>query len=641
VWLIKELRLLLTNGLIAANVSNDYWAAPAGLDNAKTIDDVLGPSKAVQGYGSAGHRIMTATRYKPEYASSWALVVGINRYERVSPLRFACSDAETIAHLLIDQFSFPQANVTLLLDERATKANIIRSYMDFTTAEVGYDDRVLVYFAGHGFTRLGRRGEVGFLVPSDGTSSDLSTLVRWDDLTKNAELVNAKHMLFVMDACYGGLALTRAIRPGSMRFLKDMLQRYSRQVLTAGKANETVLDAGGPLPEHSIFTGHFIQALEGRAATNEGIVTANGVMGHVYEQVARDYQSQQTPHYGFLDGDGDFIFTAPPLEALREQARPETETDQLVTIPAPVIDMPQPDETAGVADSAKKYVAELRYRVALDDLATSLCRGVVAQTSDEHFPLASDNLSADAIGERLKRYEGITEALQDVFIVMCHWGLTEHHGIIQKIMSRLAEVGDQRNGLVAWLSLRYYPTALLLYSGGIAAIAAGRYEHLAALLTTRTSAGGTADAPQSVILELGEAFSELERVKLFQQLPEHTKHYVPRSEYLFKLLQPRLDDRLFLGKGYESMFDRFEMLLALVHADLRVQSKRHVWGPIGRFGWKHRSRDLSPYVGLLREAETQKEAWPPLRVGLFGGSVERFIDIAQQYQQILDRLGWY
>jgi hypothetical protein len=101
-----------------------------------------------------------------------------------------------------------------------------------------------------------------------------------------------------------------------------MLQRYSRQVLTAGKADEVVADAGGPIPNHSVFTDHFIQGLQGKAATGDGVITANGVMAYVYDRVAKDLHSQQTPHYGFLDGDGDFIFKAPSLNEL-------TETDRL------------------------------------------------------------------------------------------------------------------------------------------------------------------------------------------------------------------------------------------------------------------------------------------------------------------------
>ena len=75
-------------------------------------------------------------------------------------------------------------------------------------------------------------------------------------------------MFFLMDACYGGLALSRRpFPPGSMRFLKNMLQRHSRQILTAGKADEVVADAGGPRAGHSIFTGHVLDVLEGGAAT--------------------------------------------------------------------------------------------------------------------------------------------------------------------------------------------------------------------------------------------------------------------------------------------------------------------------------------------------------------------------------------
>src|SRR4029077_9224245 len=104
-------------------------------------------------------------------------------------------------------------------------------------------------------------------------------------------------------------------RTGSMRFVRDMLQRFSRQVLTAGKADEAVADAGEPRAGHSIFTGHVLDAMEGAAATVEGIISANGIMAYVYDKVGNDANSYQTPHYGFIDGDGDFIFNTAPLDS--------------------------------------------------------------------------------------------------------------------------------------------------------------------------------------------------------------------------------------------------------------------------------------------------------------------------------------
>ena len=255
---------------------------------------------------------MDKETYSPLYSNSHALMIGINNYQYASPLGYAINDAEAISKLLIDEFGFKKENVHLLTDADATRTLIIDSFLSYAN-KVDVNDRIIFFFAGHGHTVLGHRGEVGFLVPYDGNSHNLSTLIRWDELTRDAELIPSKHMLFVMDACYGGLVLTRLLSPGSMRFVKDSLLRYTRQVLTAGKANEVVADSGGPIPGHSIFTGHFIEALQGKAAMEDGIITANGVMAYVYEKVAKDQNSHQTPHYGFFDGDGDLIFRAPIL----------------------------------------------------------------------------------------------------------------------------------------------------------------------------------------------------------------------------------------------------------------------------------------------------------------------------------------
>ena len=214
---------------------------------------------------------------KTHYAGSHALIIGINTYQKASPLSYAVNDALEIRNLLVSEFGFPLENISYLTDAAATKSEILRAFFRYTKDDVGLDDRVLVFFAGHGHTLTGSRGEIGFLVPYDADMSDYSTFIRWNDLTENSELIRSKHVLFIMDACYGGLALTRHAQPGSTRFLKDMMLRHARQVLTAGKADEVVADAGGPLPNHSIFTGHLIEALQGKAATEGGVITATGV----------------------------------------------------------------------------------------------------------------------------------------------------------------------------------------------------------------------------------------------------------------------------------------------------------------------------------------------------------------------------
>jgi hypothetical protein len=113
------------------------------------------------------------------------------------------------------------------------------------------------------------------------------------------------------------------------------------------------------------------------------------------------------------------------------------------------------------------------------------------------------------------------------------------------------------------------------------------------------------------------------------------------SEYLFKILQPKLDDVFFLGKDYESAFDLFEVLLALAVADMRQTRNEGVWGPVGRFGWKNHRGGNSPLGRVLAEAKSMGDAWPPFKAGLFGGSYERFEKSATEYSQSIARLSWF
>ena len=285
----------------------------------------------------------------------------------------------------------------------------MRHYLGFQRS-VESDDRLFVFFAGHGYTVSGKRGEVGYLIPVDGDPDDLSTLIRWDELTRNADLISSKHILYIMDACYGGLAVTRNIPQGSMRFLKDMLQRYSRQVLTAGKADEVVADSGGPRSGHSIFTGYLLDALEGDTMTSEGILSANGVMAYVYDKVATDEISNQTPHYGSIDVDGDFIIDASILEDREEEA--EIDSDVLFVNPelkhTPELEKHESD----IAGIVKEYLSDTKHLIRLEDLCNMEVRRFIERTSQEYLPIDKPEVTVEEFAERLQRYNVLIKNLQ-------------------------------------------------------------------------------------------------------------------------------------------------------------------------------------------------------------------------------------
>src|SRR5205823_4026526 len=122
---------------------------------------------------------------------------------------------------------------------------------------------------------------------------------------------------------------------------------------------------------------------EGRAATKEGIISANGLMAYVYEEVGRDPNSRQTPHYGFVDGDGDFIFNTELVEELGSEQ--ETGKDLLISVP--VAPSPIGTGTVASADTLKRLIPDPKDRIALDDFVTASVRRTIDALRLERFPV--------------------------------------------------------------------------------------------------------------------------------------------------------------------------------------------------------------------------------------------------------------
>jgi len=54
------------------------------------------------------------------YDNSYALNIGIDKYENVQNLNYAVKDAESIQDILVNTVNFPEGNVRLLINEDAT-----------------------------------------------------------------------------------------------------------------------------------------------------------------------------------------------------------------------------------------------------------------------------------------------------------------------------------------------------------------------------------------------------------------------------------------------------------------------------------------------------------------------------------------
>jgi peptidoglycan/xylan/chitin deacetylase (PgdA/CDA1 family)/uncharacterized caspase-like protein len=248
------------------------------------------------------------------YRESWAVIIGIDDYQNWPKLRYAVNDANGIKEILVRRYRFKPENILTLLNGEATRERIL-SVLGDTMAnpeKVKRDDRVVVFFAGHGITRKLPNGrDLGYIVPMEAdVQSYQGQSISMTNFQDISEAIPAKHIFFVMDSCYSGLALTRGMgaAPASTEnFLKEMGRRLARQMLTAGGADQQVADNG---PNgHSVFTWTLMQGLEGRADLNgDGFITASELAGYVGPIVSS--LSHQTPAFGNLPGSegGEVVF---------------------------------------------------------------------------------------------------------------------------------------------------------------------------------------------------------------------------------------------------------------------------------------------------------------------------------------------
>ena len=244
------------------------------------------------------------------YADSWAVVIGIDDYAKWPKLKHAVHDAEDVRKTLVERLGFDASKVILLKNGEATRNKILNTFHEqFGDGKLQRNDRLFVFYAGHGATRqLASGREVGYIVPVDADPKDTATdAISMSEVQNIAESLSAKHVFFVMDACYSGLGLTRG---GAGNYLRDNAKRTARQMLTAGGADQEVADDG---PEgHSVFTWTLLQGLNGKADLNgDGLITATELAAYVAPAVAS--VSTQTPSFGSLPGSqgGDFVFEMP------------------------------------------------------------------------------------------------------------------------------------------------------------------------------------------------------------------------------------------------------------------------------------------------------------------------------------------
>ena len=295
------------------------------------------------------------------YSESWALIIGINKYQNVDHLTYAVDDAVAVQEMLVDKYGFREDNIKLIIDEEATKDNIIKGFSDILT-QAKEKDRVVVFYAGHGETyKLPTGGYMGYLIPVDGNLDNLYlSSIPMKSVYDIADMSYAKHILYLVDACYGGLTLatTRGLKKDTTpEYIKKMTQERGRQVITAGGKGEQVLEKAEW--GHSAFTKSLLNGLgKGFADENvDGIITADELGSFIKNRVVVDVDGAHTPQKGRIGSDkGEFVFISETLDDQFADVSPSLGGEQLDNLEAEGAELKKLLKSQGQNRSSSKSV---------------------------------------------------------------------------------------------------------------------------------------------------------------------------------------------------------------------------------------------------------------------------------------------
>jgi hypothetical protein len=105
--------------------------------------------RAIDNDGLTAEKILSV-RYRETRKNVWAVVIGIDTYQKNRHLKYAVNDARAFYDHLIRNNRIPEENVTLMLNEKASFNRLRSTLGTHLKNKVGKGDMVIIYFAGHG-----------------------------------------------------------------------------------------------------------------------------------------------------------------------------------------------------------------------------------------------------------------------------------------------------------------------------------------------------------------------------------------------------------------------------------------------------------------------------------------------------------
>jgi hypothetical protein len=248
------------------------------------------------------------------YSKSYALLIGNNQYDDSwGHLNSIPQELDQVEELLKSQgFEIFRQN-NLKSDE------LRKALHHFLIDKGALDHRLLIFFAGHGYTMTTNTGDKrGYIVPTDApvpkAEKDVSEFkkaaIGLKDISIWTDDSTSKHILFLFDSCFSGSILKNR---GAVAVNRERIEASARNpvryVITAGDADEKV-------PGTSKFVPALLKGIRDGEADRypDGYITSTELANYLIGEIPKLTDDKNHPqaddisNYS-LQKQGEFIFT--------------------------------------------------------------------------------------------------------------------------------------------------------------------------------------------------------------------------------------------------------------------------------------------------------------------------------------------
>ncbi len=222
-------------------------------------------------------------------AKIYALLIGVAAYDHMPALKYTDDDAYRMHSFLKspEGGALPDDQIAILIDEDATKANILGTMRELFS-KAGPNDLVILYFSGHGLQ--------GCFLPID--YDGFKNQLFHEEINAVFNQSKAKFKLCIADACHSGGLL--ALRDGESEAIIESYYSTLAQtqpgtaLILSSKSEENSLESKNL--RQGVFSHFLMRGLKGEADRDGNhIVNISELFQFISENV-RDYTAnKQTP----------------------------------------------------------------------------------------------------------------------------------------------------------------------------------------------------------------------------------------------------------------------------------------------------------------------------------------------------------